>query len=225
MFSTVAYAQYSQEIDEDPYLDPLAANEMLQPVKRAKSNWALMFGMGYGLNPIIILAPSLSISLFWDPLVLGLEISDSETLGIWEKERKANFGTSQLTGGTAFIRWFFKENFYLVAASENRSINLWSRTYNRILSGQAKFDMYIKTNIASLGAGLLRFNDLGYLSIDIIRFNFIMNPTVKIVEHWETWSESGQRNKLDQNITERSEKWIKIINAHTGFVVTFGLYF
>ena len=85
--------------------------------------------------------------------------------------------------------------------------------------------MFIKTNIASLGAGLLRFNDLVYLSIDIIRFNYIMNPNVKIVEHWETWSESGQRNMLDQNITERSEKWIKIINAHTGFVVTIGLYF
>ena len=112
MFATVAYAQYPQEIDEDPYLDASAANEMLNPVKRSKYKWALMFGMGYGLNPIIILAPSLSFSLFWDPLVLGLEISDSERLGIWEKERKANFGTSQLTGGTAFIRWFFKEITY-----------------------------------------------------------------------------------------------------------------
>ena len=148
-----------------------------------------------------------------------------KTLGIWEKERKENFGTSKLSGETILIRWFFKDNFYLVAASENRSINLWNRTYNRIPTGQANFDMFIKTNIASLGAGLLRFNDLGYLSIDIIRFNYIMNPTVKIVEHWETWSESGQRNMLDQNITGRSEKWIKIINAHTGFVVTFGLYF
>ena len=90
MFSTLAYAQSSEEIDEDPYLDPSAANEMLQPVKRAKSNWALMFGMGYGLNPIIILAPSVSFSIYRDPLVLGLEISDSETLGIWEKERKEN---------------------------------------------------------------------------------------------------------------------------------------
>ena len=112
MFATVAYAQYSQEIDEDPYLDPSAANEMLHPVKRAKSNWALMFGMGYGLNPIIILAPTVSFSIYRDPLVLGLEINDSETLGIWEKERKTNFGTSQLSGDTSFIRWFFSSYLY-----------------------------------------------------------------------------------------------------------------
>ena len=184
-----------------------------------------MLGINYGLNPVIILAPALSLSMYWDPLVLGLEISDSDTLGIWEKERQENFGTSRFSGETQFIKWFYGDNFYLMAAREHRNIKLWSRTFNRP-SGKAKFDMFVETTIASLGAGLLRFNDIGFLSIDIIRYNFIENQSVKIVEYWETWTEiEGNRDKLDQNIKDRSDKWIKNINAPTGFVVTFGVYF
>ncbi len=224
LFSTAAHAQYP-EIDEEPYLDPAAANEALQPTKRAQSTQAYMLGINYGLNPIIILAPALSLSMYWDPLVLGLEISDSDTMGIWEKERQENFGTSRFSGETQFIKWFYGDNFYLMAAREHRNIKLWSRTFNRH-SGKAKFDMFVETTIASLGAGLLRFNDIGFLSIDIIRYNIIENQSVKIVEHWETWTErSGNRDSLDQNIKDRSDKWIKIINAPTGFVVTFGIYF
>ena len=224
LLSTAAHAQYA-EIDEDPYLDPAAANEVLQPTTRAKSKQAFMFGINYGLNPIIILAPAVSLGMFWDPLVLGLEISDSETMGIWEKERLESLGTSRLSGETQFIKWFYGDNFYLMAAREHRSIKLWSRTFDRI-SGKAKFDMFIETTIASLGAGLLRFNDIGFLAIDIIRYNLTKNQSVKIVEYWETWTErSGNRDALDQNMLDRSEKWIKTINAPTGFVVTFGVYF
>ncbi len=224
LFSTAAHAQYP-EIDEEPYLDPAAANEALQPTKRAQSTQAYMLGINYGLNPIIILAPALSLSMYWDPLVLGLEISDSDTMGIWEKERQENFGTSRFSGETQFIKWFYGDNFYLMAAREHRNIKLWSRTFNRH-SGKAKFDMFVETTIASLGAGLLRFNDIGFLSIDIIRYNFIENQSVTIVEYWETWTETiGDRDRLDQNIKDRSDKWIKNINAPTGFVVTFGIYF
>ena len=73
---------------------------------------------------------------------------------------------------------------------------------------------------------MLRFNDIGFLSIDIIRYNIIENQSVTIVEYWETWTETiGDRDRLDQNIKDKSDKWIKNINAPTGFVVTFGIYF
>ena len=207
LFSTVTHAQ-SPDIDEDPYLDPAAANDALHPAKRVKSAQAYMLGINYGLNPVIILAPAISLGMYWDPLVLGLEISDSDALGIWEKERQENFGTSRFSGETQFIKWFYGDNFYLMAAREHRNIKLWSRTFNRI-SGKAKFDMFIETTIASLGAGLLRFNDIGFLSIDIIRYNITENQSVKIVEYWETWTElEGNRDKLDQNIKDRSDKWI-----------------
>ena len=226
VFSTTVHGQDVTSRDkEDPYIDPDGVSAVLLPTKRVGSQRAYMFGISYGLNPIIILAPALSFSMYWDPLVIGMEISDSDHFGIWEKERKENFGTSRFRGDTQFIKWFYGENFFLLAAREHRTIDLWNRTYNRI-SGKALFDMYIETTVTSLGAGLLRFNDIGFLAIDIIRLNVLQKQSVKVVEHWETWSiNSGTREALDNNIQKRSDKWVDIINSPSGFIITFGIYF
>ena len=229
LFSTAVLGQDVTSSDtEDPYLDPDGASAVLQPTNRVESQRAYLFGISYGLNPIIILAPALSFSMYWDPIIIGMEISDSDHLGIWEKERKENFGTSRFRGDTQFIKWFYGENFYLMAAREHRTIDLWNRTYNRI-SGKALFDMHFDTTVASLGAGLLRFNDIGFLAIDIIRYNIQQKQSVKVVEYWETWSinplGSGTRESLDNNIQNRTDKWFDIINSPSGFIITFGIYF
>ena len=226
VFSTTVHGQDVTSRDkEDPYIDTVGASAVLQPTKRVESQRAYMFGISYGLNPIIILAPALSFSMYWDPIVIGMEISDSDHLGIWEKERQENFGTSRFRGDTQFIKWFYGENFYLLAAREHRTIDLWNRTYNR-LSGHALFDMHFDTTVASLGAGLLRFNDIGFLAIDIIRYNIQQKQSVKVVEYWETWSiKSGTREGLDSNIQNRTDKWFDIINSPSGFIITFGIYF
>jgi len=226
LFSTAVLGQDVTSSDEDnPYIDPDGASAVLQPTKRGAAQRAYMFGISYGLNPIIILAPALSFSMYWDPIIIGMEISDSDHLGIWEKERKENFGTSRFRGDTQFIKWFYGENFFLLAAREHRTIDLWNRTYNRI-SGKALFDMHFDTTVASLGAGLLRFNDIGFLAIDIIRYNIQQKQSVKVVEYWETWSiNSGTRENLDNNIQNRTDKWFDIINSPSGFIITFGVYF
>ena len=229
LFSTAVLGQDVTSSDEDnPYIDPDGASAVLQPTKRGAAQRAYMFGISYGLNPIIILAPALSFSMYWDPIIIGMEISDSDHLGIWEKERKENFGTSRFRGDTQFIKWFYGENFYLLAAREHRTIDLWNRTYNRI-SGKALFDMHFDTTVTSLGAGLLRFNEIGFLAIDIIRFNIQQKQSVKVVEYWETWSisllGSGTRESLDNNIQNRTDKWFDIINSPSGFIITFGIYF
>jgi hypothetical protein len=229
LFSTAVLGQDVTSSDEDdPYIDPDGASVVLLPTKRVESQRAYMFGISYGLNPIIILAPALSFSMYWDPIIIGMEISDSDHLGIWEKERKENFGTSRFRGDTQLIKWFYGENFYLLAAREHRTIDLWNRTYNRI-SGKALFDMHFDTTVASLGAGLLRFNDIGFLAIDVIRYNIQQKQSVKVVEYWETWSisllGSGTRESLDNNIQNRTDKWFDIINSPSGFIITFGIYF
>ncbi len=229
LFSTAVLGQDVTSSDtEDPYLDPDGASAVLQPTNRVESQRAYLFGISYGLNPIIILAPALSFSMYWDPIIIGMEISDSDNLGIWEKERKENFGTSRFRGDTQLIKWFYGENFYLMAAREHRTIDLWNRTYNRI-SGKALFDMHVDTTVTSLGAGLLRFNEIGFLAIDIIRFNIQQKQSVKVVEYWETWSTnplgSGTRESLDKNIQDRTDKWFDIINSPSGFIITFGIYF
>ena len=229
LFSTAVLGQDVTSSDtEDPYLDPDGASAVLQPTNRVESQRAYLFGISYGLNPIIILAPALSFSMYWDPIIIGMEISDSDNLGIWEKERKENFGTSRFRGDTQLIKWFYGENFYLMAAREYRTIDLWNRTYNRI-SGKALFDMHVDTTVTSLGAGLLRFNEIGFLAIDIIRYNIQQKQSVKVVEYWETWSTnplgSGTRESLDKNIQDRTDKWFDIINSPSGFIITFGVYF
>ena len=226
VFSTTINGQDVKSIDEDdPYIDSVSANAVLRPTKRIETQRAYMFGMSYGLHPIIILAPAISFSMYWDPIIIGMEISDSDTLGIWEKERKENFGKSRFRGDTPFIKWFFGENFYVMAAREHRIVDLWNRTYNR-LSGEALFDIHFETAVTSLGAGLLRFNDIGFLAIDIIRLNVLQKQSVKVVEYWETWSiNSGTREALDKNIQIRTDKWFDIINSPSGFIITFGVYF
>ena len=229
LFSTAVLGQDVTSSDtEDPYIDSDGASAVLQPTNRVESQRAYLFGISYGLNPIIILAPALSFSMYWDPIIIGMEISDSDNLGIWEKERKENFGTSRFRGDTQLIKWFYGENFYLMAAREHRTIDLWNRTYNRI-SGKALFDMHFDTTVASLGAGLLRFNEIGFLAIDIIRYNIQQKQSVKVVEYWETWSisqlGSGTRESLDKNIQDRTDKWFDIINSPSGFIITFGVYF
>jgi hypothetical protein len=226
VFSTTVHGQDVTSSDtEDPYLDPEGASTVLLPTERVGSQRAYMFGISYGLNPIIILAPALSFSMYWNPIIISMEISDSDQLGIWEKERQENFGTSRFRADTQILKWFYSDNFYLMAAREHRTIDLWNRTYNRI-SGNALFDMHFKTTVDSLGAGLLRFNDIGFLAIDIIRYNIQQKQSVKVVEYWETWSiKEGTREKLDINIQNRTNKWFDIINSPSGFIVTFGIYF
>ena len=105
--STVVLGQDATSSDEDdPYIDADGANVVLQPAKRVETQLAYMFGISYGLNPIIILAPALNFSMYWDPIIIGTEISDSDHLGIWEKERQENFGTSRFRGDTQLIKWF-----------------------------------------------------------------------------------------------------------------------
>ena len=85
-----ASALYGQDVtageNEDPYIDPDGAIKILKPTTRVEHQRVYMFGISYGLNPVIILAPALSAGMYWDPVVIGLEISDTEHLGIWEKE-------------------------------------------------------------------------------------------------------------------------------------------
>ena len=90
LLTTEVIAQDSLDTgdDTDPYFDPDRTSDLLQPDKRVESPRTYMFGISYGLHPIIILAPALSTGMYWDPLVIGLEVSDSKHLGIWEKERR-----------------------------------------------------------------------------------------------------------------------------------------
>ena len=64
VFSTTVHGQDVTSSDtEDPYLDPDGVSAVILPTERVGSQRAYMFGISYGLNPIIILAPALSFSM------------------------------------------------------------------------------------------------------------------------------------------------------------------
>ena len=123
LLTTVVIAQVSFDTrhGDDSYIDLDRTSDLFQPDKRVESPQTYMFGIGYGLHPIIILAPALSAGMYSAPMVIGVEISDSGHLGIWENERRENLGPSRLSGETQFLKWFYWENFYLMAAREHRS--------------------------------------------------------------------------------------------------------
>ena len=226
--TTKVFAQGSFETgyDDELYIDPDRTSDLFQPDKLVESHRRYMFGIGYGLHPVIVLGPALSAGLYLAPMVIGVEISDSANLGIWQKERRENLGPSRLSGETQFLKWFYWNNFYLMASREHRSAKIWSITYNREGEGKAMFDMFLNTTVVSLGTGLLRFNDIGFLAIDILRFSILQNQSVEVIEYGETWSDlSGSRIKLDQNINERSDKWLNWLDSPTGFIITFGVHF
>ena len=132
LLTTAVIAQDSLDTgdDDDSYIGIGRTNDLSQSDKSVESSRTYMFGIGYGLHPIIILAPALSAGMYWDPMVIGVEISDSGHLGIWEKERRENLGPSRLSGETQFLKWFYWKNFYFMAAREHRSAKIWSINYN-----------------------------------------------------------------------------------------------
>ena len=56
-------SQEIDQLDEDPYLDPYAAEKILNPPKRFDSSRSFLLGMSYGLNPIIIVKNRKKLSL------------------------------------------------------------------------------------------------------------------------------------------------------------------
>ena len=101
LLTTSLIAQDSLDIgDDDPYIDQSKTSSLFKPNKHFESPLKYILGISYGLHPIIILAPALSGAMYWDPMVIGFEISDSDHLGIWEKERRENLGPSWFSGET-----------------------------------------------------------------------------------------------------------------------------
>ena len=74
LLKTEVIAQDSLDTGDDDnlYIDPDRTSDLFQPDKRVESNRKYMFGISYGLHPVIILAPALSLGMYWDPIVIGV---------------------------------------------------------------------------------------------------------------------------------------------------------
>jgi len=215
----------------DPYVDSQAANRVISsnvaaaaPRKKITTQ-AAMLGLSYGLNPIIVFAPGISLAYYYSPVIVGVELSDSERFPAFTKERIDIFGRSQFIGNTGFVKVFIGESFYLMGAVENRTTNLWNRTYNRTWGGQAKYNVFIHSTVATLGIGALKFSDKVFLSFDFIRYGTVLSESSETEMIYETWSDIGQKGTMDNEITGRRDRWYDTLDSPSAMMLTVGMYF
>ncbi len=213
-------------LNDDPFLDPQAVAENLKPLQRFESPQGFMLGVSYGLNPIVVWAPPLSLAYYFEPIVVGVELSDSEKFGMWSKQRVDGLGPSRFTGNTVFLKAFLGHSFYVMGAYEKRTIDFWDRSYDRPeWGGKARFDMFFQTSVASAGIGYMRFGGNRFMAMDILRYSVVVSRSVEVVEHWETWTFMGLRDELDGNIRDRTEDWYDTLDSPSAIVFTIGYFF
>ena len=155
-----------------------------------------------------------------------MEVSDSDKISIWAKQRKEGLGRSQLGGTTVFGKLFIGSATYIMAAYEDRYTNLWNRSYDRPPhGGKARYDIFVKSTVASLGIGYMRYGRLGFMAMDIVRYSMVLNRSVYVKEHWETWSSKELRKNLDENIAYVRDDWYDVLDSPSAVLVTVGLFF
>ena len=86
-FLQPVYSQSELPIDEDPYLDPDGI-KALNSNQGFSENQGIIIGILYGLHPALVFSPALSLGYYNEPFAVGVEISDSDKLEFWSKQKK-----------------------------------------------------------------------------------------------------------------------------------------
>ena len=86
-FLKPVYSQSELPIDEDPYLDPDGI-KALSSNQGFSENQGILIGILYGLHPALVFSPALSLGYYNEPFAVGVEISDSDKLEFWSKQKK-----------------------------------------------------------------------------------------------------------------------------------------
>ncbi len=51
-------------------------------------NQGILIGILYGLHPVLVFSPALNLGYYNEPFAVGVEISDSDKLEFWSKQKK-----------------------------------------------------------------------------------------------------------------------------------------
>ena len=207
---------------DDPYLDPEGAKPL---GGRADKDSGLLLGFGYGLHPMYVPAPPLVLGWYQDPVVFGVESSDTDQFQVLTKERLEAFGTSRFRNTALFGKYFLGSSLLAMVTLEERRMDLWDRTFNRT-QGSASFDQHLKATVATGGLGFMSFSNYSFFGVDVLRYAVPLSESAEVVEHYETWTLiSGTREELDQNIAKRNETWLDLLKVSSGFVIYWGFWF
>lgn len=238
-FLKPVYSQSQLPIDEDPYLDPDGI-KALSSNQGFSENQGIIIGILYGLHPALVFSPALSLGYYNEPFAVGVEISDSDKLEFWSKQKKDWLGPSRFGGTNYFAKYFFGKNIYILGAYEKRFAQLYNRSYDRTQKpkeqddntfkkkvAKARFNIDAETTVGSVGIGYMNVGRLGFMSIDIIRYSFLINQRADVEVLWETWSspEIDRYEDLQKNIQSRKEDWYDTLDSPSTLLITVGLFF
>ena len=226
-FLQPVYSQSELPIDEDPYLDPDGI-KALSSNQGFSENRGILIGILYGLHPALVFSPALSLGYYNEPFAVGVEISDSDKLEFWSKQKKEWLGPSRFGGSTVFGKLFFGQNMYLVSAYEKRFAHLTNRSYDRPPEGgKARFNLFAESTVASFGFGFMDYGRIGFMSIDILRWSMMLSQSAQSEILWETWSspEINRYEDLQDNIQTRKEDWHDTLDSPSTLLITVGVFF
>ena len=217
----------------DPYLATTAVRSMANDT-RMIDNFMFLTGLTWGISPMLIFSPALSFSAYVDPIIVGIELVDSEILGAFEREKLNGIGNVRFLNNVGFAKLFIGQSFYVVGSYEQRKVKLYNRKFNRYFDvgpRLAQYDMFVNTKAMTFGIGVQKFAETLFISFDFLRWTHVLSNSYTTVIHSSNWSDGPDPNdgftspSLLEDIEERGERWYKTLSGPTAMILTVGVHF
>ncbi len=130
------------------------------------------------------------LGAYYDPIVVGLELVDSDILSALDDLRKDGIGDVRITNTAVYAKVFIAESFYIAGTSEQRRLELYNRGYikygqkvdvnGKYEPAQAYYDMTIETSVYTIGVGFQKFSENMFTSFDFLRWTSLPNSPTRL---------------------------------------------
>ena len=226
-------------IDDDPLLDPGTAESLQLGGYRFERNFALLFGIQYGLSPLLLTSPGIVLGAYYDPIVVGLELVDSDILSALDDLRKDGIGDVRIINTAVYAKVFVAESFYIAGTSEQRRLELYNRGYikygqkvdvnGKYEPAQAYYDMTIETSVYTIGVGFQKFSENMFTSFDFLRWTIPSEQSYSVKNKYNNIKFNTDPDKFRANLEEeqngRRDRWYSSMRLPAAMVFTVGFAF
>ena len=234
-----AQEELGTPIDDDPLLDPGTAESLQLGGYRFERNFALLFGIQYGLSPLLLTSPGIVLGAYYDPVVVGLELVDSDILSALDDLRKDGIGDVRIINTAVYAKVFVAESFYIAGTSEQRRLELYNRGYvkygqkvdvnGKYEPAQAYYDMTIETSVYTIGIGFQKFSENMFTSFDFLRWTIPSEQSYSVKNKYNNIKFNTDPDKFRANLEEeqngRRDRWYSSMRLPAAMVFTVGFAF
>ena len=226
-------------MDDDPLLDPAAGGSFQVDGYRYDRNFALLFGLQYGISPLLLTSPGIVLGAYYDPILVGLELVDSDILSALDDLRKDGIGDVRISNTVAYAKVFIGQGFYVIGTSEQRRLDLYNRGYIKygqrvVVNGkyepaQAYYDMTIESSAYTVGIGVQKFSETLFTSFDFLRWTIPSEQSYSIKNKYNNIEFNDNPDKFRANLEEeqngRRDRWYSSMKLPAAMVFTVGFTF